>query len=77
MGWVRKEDVLAVLENQRQRLIDLEMYVAEHILIHYAIRWIEEMPEIDEIDSELRRVYDFAEGLNADAAEEERYKNDG
>jgi len=77
MGWVRKEDVLAVLENQRQRLRELEMYGAEHILIHYAIRWIEEMPEIDEIDPELRRVYDFAEELDTDAAEEERYKNDG
>ncbi len=52
MGWVKKEDVLQALEIQRQLMKELRMINAEHILIHYAIRVIEEMPDKELNDGE-------------------------
>ena len=52
MGWVKKEDVLQALEIQRQLMKELGMLGAEHILVHYAINVIEEMPDKELSDGE-------------------------
>ena len=45
-----KAEVLAALQREREYLLAMKMYGAEHILVKYAINIIEEMESKDEAE---------------------------
>ena len=45
--YIKKEDIMAALERERQTLLERGQYGAEHILVHSAINLIDELPVIE------------------------------
>lgn len=48
MDYISREKALAEIDKARKMLIEMNMLGAEHILVHYARRIIEELPSVNE-----------------------------
>ena len=44
--YIKKSEIMDALEKERNILLDLKMYGAEHIMVHRAINVIDELPTI-------------------------------
>lgn len=52
MDYISREKALAEIDKAREILIEMNMLGAEHVLVHYARRIIEELPSEGKDDHE-------------------------
>ena len=69
---ISRQAAIDAIDKNRQDLLFLRMYVAEHILVHYGRRVIEELPTADPVKNKLQcaidgkteeEIYDFLSWL--------------